>query len=119
MRYVPACICHRPLLNVDYSARNKEQEEEKVHYSMEGYSHISVDNLLLQHELRIARLRNYDSFMCPCCDCKGGIRKSTATVKQHLRRRPRDPFLFRSMVGDDPEEGFPPEGIWIPTSEGM
>jgi hypothetical protein len=33
---------------------------------MEGYQHIPVEDLILEHELRIAKLRNYESFKCPC-----------------------------------------------------
>lgn len=85
--------------------------------AMESYKHIPIEDLLLQHELRIAREKHYDSFMCPCSDCKGGLCKSIPTIKEHLRRVQRDKFLYHSMVGKDPVHGFPADGIWIPRDD--
>ena len=86
---------------------------------MAGLWHILVEDLILQHELRVACLRNYAAFKCPCSNCKGGIRKSVRVIKQHLCEVPRDRFLYHSMVGEDPPGGFPAHGIWMPATEGV
>jgi hypothetical protein len=85
--------------------------------TMESYKYIPVEDLILQHEMRIARDKQYESFMCPCSDCKGGLHKSIPMIKEHLRRVPCDKFLYHSMVGEDLVHGFQPHGIWIPRDE--
>jgi hypothetical protein len=84
---------------------------------MHGFHHIPVEDLILEHELRVAAVKKYIAFKCPCWNCKGGVTKCVATIKKHLRDMPRDPYLYQSMVGADPEEGFPVDGIWIPNSQ--
>jgi hypothetical protein len=86
---------------------------------MESYRHIVVEDLILEHELRIAKLKYYEAFKYPCSNCKGGMWKLISTIRQHLRTMPRDRFLYHSMVGEDPVQGFPPDGLWICTLERM
>jgi hypothetical protein len=57
--------------------------------------------------------------MCPCCDSKGGLRKSITTIRDHLRRLGRDKFLYHSMLGEDLVDGFPGGGIWISRRDHM
>jgi hypothetical protein len=85
---------------------------------MESYRHIVVEDLILEHELRIAKLKYYEAFKYPCSNCKGGMWKLISTIRQHLRTMPRDRFLYHSMVGEDPIQ-FPPDSLWIRTSERM
>jgi hypothetical protein len=78
-----------------------------LHAGMEGYHHIPVEDLILDHELRVAKRKNYDSYKCPCANYKGGIRKPIGTIRQHLRDVPQDRYLYHSMIGEDPTEGSP------------
>jgi hypothetical protein len=86
---------------------------------MEEFRHIPVEDLILVHELRIAKEKGFDAFKCPCSDYKGGTRKNLSMIKHHLCNVARDPFLYHSMVGDDPDHGFPAPGIWIPITNPM
>jgi hypothetical protein len=47
-----------------------------------------------------------------CRDCHGGKRVSVAGIREHLWRVGRDPFLMRSILGGDPEAGYPEIGAW-------
>lgn len=80
---------------------------------MQGFHHILVEDLILNHEVQVATYKKYIAYKCPCSNCKGGIQKSIAIIKQHLREVSRDPFLYHSMVGEDPPQGFLPQGIWV------
>ena len=85
--------------------------------TIQGYQYVAMEDLILEHELRIAKLKLYNSFECSCLNCKGRIQKSISTVMHHLRTMPRNWFLYHSIVGEDPMQGFPTNGLWIPTSK--
>jgi hypothetical protein len=86
---------------------------EEFDSGMDNLRHIPVEDLILDHELRVASEKNYTAFKCPCINCEGGIRKPIAIIRQHLCTVPQDPYLYHSMVGEDPPNGFPVQGIWI------
>ena len=75
--------------------------------------HIPVHDLILQRELEVCEEKNLDSYLYPCRMCHGGHRYVVRTIQMHLRDYLRDPFLMHSMVGGDPEGGYPEGGIWI------
>ena len=75
--------------------------------------HIPLQDLILQRELEVCEEKNLNSYLCPCRKCHGGHRYAIRIVQRHLREYQRDPFLMKSMVGGDPEGGFPEGGIWI------
>jgi hypothetical protein len=84
-----------------------------MNLGMEGFRHIPVEDLILDHELQLAKEKNCSSFKWPCSDCKTGRRKSIGTIRQHLSEVPRDPYLYHSMLGENPLGGFLVHGIWV------
>jgi hypothetical protein len=81
--------------------------------------HITMEDLILSSELRVAREKRIDIFLYPCPRCHGGRRYNVATIKAHLRLYKRDIHLDYSMLGRDPIGGFPIEGIWLNDCEGL
>jgi hypothetical protein len=75
--------------------------------------HVPVGDIILHTELRVATENNVHQFRCPCKDCKGGRRKTIQVIRQHHAAVGRDPFLHKSLLGGDPPEGYPPDGIWV------
>jgi hypothetical protein len=75
--------------------------------------HIPQEDLILCHELQMCEDKNWDYYLCSCKECHGGHYYRIRTIQGHLRECGRDLFLMRSMVGGDPKNGFPVEGIWI------
>ena len=75
--------------------------------------HISLGDLILQTELRVATKKNIMAYPCPCVNCHGGLRKPVNVIKEHHRSVGRDPFLTKSIIGGDPAGGYPPSGIWV------
>jgi hypothetical protein len=73
--------------------------------------HVSMEDLILETELRVAREKEIDLFRCPCRKCHGGHKYSVETIRTHLRLHTQDIHLTYSMVGGDPDGGFPEEGI--------
>jgi len=78
--------------------------------------HIPIEDLILEIELRVAKEKQYTSFRCPCTKCQDGRRYKLKGIRNHLRVNGRDPFLMHSMVGGDPKEGYPKEGITVNAS---
>jgi hypothetical protein len=75
--------------------------------------HIPLGDLILQTKLRVATERNIVAYPCPCVNCHRGLRKPIYVVREHHTSVGRDPFLTKSIIGGDPPEGYPPEGIWV------
>ena len=75
--------------------------------------HVPVGDMILHTELRVATENNVRAFRCPCKDCKGGRRKTIQVIRQHHAAVGRDPFLCKSLLGGDPPDGYPPEGMWV------
>ena len=75
--------------------------------------HISLGNLILQTELRVATKRNIQAFPCPCVNCHGALRKAINVIREHHTLVGRDPFLTKSIIGGDPAGGYPASGIWV------
>ena len=75
--------------------------------------HIPLGDLILQTELRVATEQNILAYPCPCKDCHGGRRKRIQVIRTHHTSVGRDPFLTRSMIGGDPVDGYPPNGVWV------
>lgn len=69
-------------------------------------------NSFFDRELQEAVRLRLQYFFCSCRDCHGGKRVSVAGIREHLRRVRRDPFLMWSMLGGDPEAGYPEIGAW-------
>ena len=86
-----------------------------VHRTDDGRTlrHIPIGDLILHTELRVATEKNIRGFRCPCRDCKGGYEKSIQVIRRHHEDVGRDPFFKRSMLGGDPPEGYPANGIWV------
>jgi hypothetical protein len=78
-----------------------------------GVTHIPIEDLILQTELRVAAAKGYNSYLCPCRSCHGGRRYHTDTIQQHLRNYGRDYFLNPLMLGGDLPGGFLEEGVWV------
>ena len=75
--------------------------------------HIPMHDLILQRELQVCEENNLDSYLCPCRKCHGGHQYAVRTIQMHLRAFQRNPFLMHSMVGGNPQGGYPEDGIWI------
>lgn len=75
--------------------------------------HIPVGDLILQTELRVATTQNIRAYPCPCRNCHGGRRKRIAVIRDHHASVGRDPFLTKSIIGGDPPDGYPADGIWV------
>jgi len=75
--------------------------------------HIPLEELIFENELQIAKEKNCTAYHCPCTKCHGGHRYDIKTIRGHLRLNKRDPFLMHSMLGGDPVEGYPAQGIWV------
>ena len=44
--------------------------------------HISLGDLILHTELRVATEQNIQAYPCPCANCHGGLRKSINVVSR-------------------------------------
>jgi hypothetical protein len=75
--------------------------------------HIPLGDLILQTELRVATEGNIQAYPCPCVNCHGGIRKTINVIREHHTSVGRDPFLTKSIIGGDPLDGYPPQGMWV------
>jgi hypothetical protein len=75
--------------------------------------HIPLGDLILQTELRVATEGNIQAYPCPCVNCHGGIRKTINVIREHHTSVGQDPFLTKSIIGGDPLEGYPPQGMWV------
>lgn len=75
--------------------------------------HIPLADLILQTELRVATMQNITAFYCPCQNCHGGRRQQIPVIREHLAAIGRDPFLTKSIIGGDPADGYPADGIWV------
>ena len=75
--------------------------------------HIPLGDLILQTELRVATSQNIASYPCPCRDCRGSRRRRIHVIREHHRKVGRHPCLSFSMVGGDPPNGYPEEGMWV------
>ena len=87
----------------------------RVRITSDGHTqrHISLGDLILQTELRVATKQNIQFYPCPCVNCHGGVRKPIHVIKQHHTSVGRDPFLTKSIIGGDPVGGYPACGIWV------
>ena len=47
----------------------------------------------------------------------GGRRLPVCAITMHLKSYGRDQFLYRSMIGGDPPEGYPEHGAWYYSDE--
>jgi hypothetical protein len=95
---------------------NTMPEQEEFHRTPSCGRHIARDDLIFETELRVAREKGIDIFLCPCCRCHRGRRYSIDTIRTHLQVYRRDIHLIYSMLGGDPVGGFPSEGIWLTNS---
>jgi hypothetical protein len=75
--------------------------------------YIRMEDMIQETEFRVAYERGYDSYLSPCRSCHGGRRYSLQTIKTHLRVNGRDEMLNFSMLGGDPPQGYPREGIHV------
>jgi hypothetical protein len=75
--------------------------------------HIPLGDLILQTELRVATELNLRKYPCPCKNCHGAQRKKIDVIRKHHSEVGRDDFLTKSMIGGDPADGYPPNGIWV------
>lgn len=75
--------------------------------------HIPLADLILQTELRVATMQNITAYHCPCRNCHGGRRQRIGIIREHHASVGRDPFLTKSIIGGDPPNGYPAEGIWV------
>jgi hypothetical protein len=89
------------------------EEEHFYREPSRAVQHISQAELILQIELIVAAAKEYDSYLCSCRKCHRGRRYSVQTIQAHQRDYGRDIHLDHSMVGGDPPDGYPPEGVWI------
>ena len=75
--------------------------------------HIPLGDLILQTELRVATKLNLRRYLCPCRNCHGGRCRSIHVIRKHHVAVGRDPFLTKSLLGGDPLNGYPPNGLWV------
>lgn len=75
--------------------------------------HIPLGDLILQTELRVATTENLTMYPCPCRTCRGGIRKRISVIREHHALVGRDPHLTKSIIGGDPPDGYPADGLWV------
>lgn len=94
---------------------NKRRHGATIRVNHDGRTmrHIPVGDLILQTELRVATTQNITAYHCPCRNCHGGRRKRISVIREHHAAVGRDPFLTKSMIGGDPPNGFPADGIWV------
>lgn len=87
----------------------------QIRFSTDGraFRHIPIGDLILQTELRVATEKDVKAFRCPCRNCRGGRRKTVEVIRKHLVDVGRDPFLNKSMIGGDPLDGYPSNGLWV------
>ena len=88
-------------------ARIRVTEDERTKW------HISLGALILQTEIWVATERNIMAYPYPCFNCHKGMRKLMGVVKEHHTSVGRDPFLTKSIIGGDPPDRYPPDGIWV------
>jgi hypothetical protein len=46
-----------------------------------GVTHIPIDDLILQTELKSTASKGYNSYLCPCRGCHGGRRYHIDTIQ--------------------------------------
>jgi hypothetical protein len=67
----------------------------------------------MEHELRLAEKKGRARIPCPCRFCHAGKLLPLSTVELHLKRDGRDPWIRRSMMGEDPVGGWPTVGQYV------
>ena len=73
--------------------------------------HIPLLDLIVQREKEVANEQRLSTFLCPCKKCHGGRRQTLRTQDIHREKYGRDEHLLFSMLGGDPPDGYPEEGI--------
>ncbi len=118
--YHPQIVLHTTFETVNTDMAWQEnpysrQEGATIRTAEDGRTlrHIPLGDIILYTELRVATEHNLRTFRCPCRDCKGGCEKTIRVIRRHHADVGRDPFLEKSLLGGDPPEGYPPQGLWI------
>jgi hypothetical protein len=82
-------------------------------WSRKRLTGIMEEDVIFQTELRVAVACGYESYLCLCRKCHGGHKYGIESIQEHLRMYGKDINLLHSMLGGDPPQGYPPEGLWI------
>ena len=78
--------------------------------------HIPLVDLIVHREKEVANEQRLNAFFYSCKKCHGGRRQTLRAQDIHREKYGRDEHLMFSMLGGDPPDGFPEEGIWVDDS---
>jgi hypothetical protein len=73
----------------------------------------SWEQLIMEHELRLAERKGRARIPCPCKFCHAGKLLPLSAIELHLKHHGRDPWIRRSMMGEDPVGGWPEVGEYV------
>jgi hypothetical protein len=73
----------------------------------------SWEQLIMEHELQLAERKGKARIPYPCRFCHASKLLPLSTVELHLKHDGREPWIRRSMMGDDLVGGWPKVGMYV------